>query len=331
MELARLAVKVTLLALACSLLLPAPAWCQSQDPVTATWEIGEPPDGGWTLGDLIPLRLLITYAEGVEVSTPQLPRVWGAFEVRDQTLLAPQLNYDSTVTLIFETRVTLWSPGEHETPPLAVRYRNRDGTLGEVAPPPLAVVIASVLSGEELEKRDLKPQASLPRPPVWPWFLLGLLLAALLYFALRWLRSRRQQRGEPAPGEPQDDRFPEEIAYEELDHIAALDLPAAREFKRHYTLVTDCVRVYIEGIIAIPAMDRTTEQVTTALRRTDMSQEALGSLHRLLSEADLVKFARLRPSADQARVLLAQARAFIDETKPARSEVEPAADQPPEP
>jgi hypothetical protein len=59
-----------------------------------------------------------------------------------------------------------------------------------------------------------------------------------------------------------------------------------------------------------------------------MDRQALGHLNHLLSEADLVKFAKLRPPVDQARALLMHARAFVDATKPVRTEVEVTAGQP---
>jgi hypothetical protein len=179
--------------------------------------------------------------------------------------------------------------------------------------------VASVLTEGDIEKRDLKPQASLPRPPAWPWVVLGLLGAALLFFVLRWLRSHWRAKSRPEDSPPVDDRFPEEIAYDKLARVAALDLPGQGEFKRHYTLVTGCLRTYIEGIYGIPASDRTTRELMAALRCAQADRQPLASLHDLLTQADLVKFAKLRPSVDQARATLTQASEFIDRTKPDRA------------
>ena len=153
-----------------------------------------------------------------------------------------------------------------------------------------------------------------------------MLVAFLLFLAGRELQQRWRQRHTAGPEviEPVDDRFPEEIAYEELERVAALDLPAQSEFKRHYTLVTDCVRTYLEGIYRIPAMDRTTGELMFALRKARLGGEMIPSLRTLLEEADLVKFAKLAPSVERARAAITQARHLIDITKPDRTPTDEA-------
>ncbi len=289
-------------------------------PVTAAWEAGPPPEGGWTVGDPIPLRLRVVYPDDVEVTLPELPQQWAAFEVRDQALLEPSTNDDGSVTAVREATVTLWSPGEHETPPFVIRARNADGEIDEVPVGPLRVDVVSVLAAGDESLRDLKPQATLAGPPKWPWLVAGAIAAGGLLLAARWLRRRWRRGGvEAETAERVDDRRPEEIAYGELVRIAALDLPVQGEFKHHYTLLTDCVRSYVEGMYGIPAVDRTTGELLRALRRSRMQRGAVTHLHDLLREADLVKFARLRPSIERARGAVADARHLIDITKPART------------
>ena len=293
----------------------------AQESVVAIWEIDAPPEGGWTVGDPIPLRLRVTYPTDFDVTLPELPAQWGPFEVRDQKLLGPSQNDSGHITVVRKATVTLWSPGAHETPPFAIHHRETDGKLREAPVPPLSITVASVLTEDDVEKHDLKPQASLPRPPVWPWLLAAMLAAFVLFLTARELqqRLRRRHAAGPEATEPVDDRLPEEIAYEELERVAALDLPAQSEFKRHYTLVTDCVRTYLEGLYRIPAMDRTTGELMLALRKARLGGETIPSLRALLEEADLVKFAKLAPSVERARAAVAQARRLIDITKPNRA------------
>ncbi len=311
--------------LVCLLVFPA-IQVLAQDPVIAFWETDEPPEGGWTVGDPIPLRLQAIHTADSEVVLPELPEQWGAFEILDQSLLDPVTNVDGSVSATRKVSAVLWAPGEHETPPLTVRYRDADGELHQAPVAPISITVVSVLpQGNEgssgIEERDLKPQASLPSPPLWPWVLGGIFIATLLFFVGRWLfRQLRRRRGiEPATSEPADDRFPEEIAYKELDRISALNLPAQSEFKHHYTLVTACMRTYLEGIYGIPAMDQTTSELMAALRRTRVDGEATRRLGALLEEADLIKFAKLVPSIEQAFASVLQARDLVDITKPHRT------------
>lgn len=326
--------------LAFNLLMPVNAIIAQENapPLVAVWETDVPPEEGWTVGDVIPLRLRVIYDPAVEVTLPTLPEQWGAFEVREQRTHDPTTDEEGNkTTVIHEVQATLWTPGKHETPTTTVSYQNPAGQPHEITAQPVSITIVSVLPEApeegELEKRDLKPQAVLPRPPIWPWVLAGILGAVLLFFAGRWIwkKWRQRQRGGPEEAiEPVDDRTPEEIAYEELDRIAALDLPAQQAFKAHYTLITDCIRVYIARLYAIPAPDLTTWELIPRLRRASIKGEALTQLRALLEEADLVKFAKYQPSVRQAHATLDQAKHIVDITKPTRVEESAPSQSPPQ-
>ena len=302
----------------------APTLAEAQQQVTAVWQPAGPADVSWTVGDPISIRLDVGHMRRTVITIPELPAAWGPFEVEEQISLGPAEDENGATTASLQVRVRLWSPGEFQTPPLVIHYEDHDGRSHEVLAEPLTVTIESVLSETDVEKRDLKPQASLPKPPVWPWVVAGLLAATALFLAARWLRKRmRLRRGEePIACEPVDDRPPEQIAYEELERVAALDLPAKGQLKRHYTLVSDCVRVYLEGIWGVPATDRTSSEVIAELRRLRVNGEASDRLIRLLNEADLVKFAKLLVSVDTARGIVDEAHRFVDITKPDRNAVQ---------
>jgi hypothetical protein len=286
-------------------------------PIRAEWSVADAPEQGWTVGDRIPLRLTVIYPADLDVTLPELPETWGAFEVREQNQRDPVNNFDGTITAIREATVTLWAPGDHQTPPLILTHPDVNGKLYETSVPPLTLSVVSVLGEGDTEKRDLKPQAWLPNPPVWPGFIGGLLLAALIgalaWISLTHLRDRQRPTAEPALSF--DPHPPHEIAYSELNRIAALDLPAHGELKRYYTLLGDCLRRYVQGRYDIPAMDQTTEELMIAFERAHVEHGHVSLFRELLDETDLVKFAKLRPSVEKAHSALTQARHIVDVTK----------------
>ncbi len=300
---------------------------RAQPPVQVEWERGNlstPPSeaDALTVGDQFTLRLKATYPAEGEIVLPALPREWGPFEVLDQRALPTVENQDGTRTAAREATVTLWTPGAHPTPDLDVRYRTADDKQ-TIAVPPLTVTVASVLTEDDVEKRDLKPQATLPRPFPWPWVLGGLSLIGLVG-VWGWLWYTRWRRSPDAPAAPVivDLRPPEEIAYHELDRIAAIDLPSQGDMKGHYTLIADCLRQYVQGRYHLPALDRTTWELMTMMRRASANRDLIdrghtGLLRELLEEADLVKFAKVRPPVAQARDAVERARHFVTITTPA--------------
>jgi hypothetical protein len=147
---------------------------------------------------------------------------------------------------------------------------------------------------------------------------LSLVLGAVVGTGL-WLYHRRKRKEmllDLPPGPVIDPRPPEVIAYAELDRIAALDLPAQNQFKEHYSLVTDCLRRYIEGRYQIPALEQTTSELRTAFSVALIPSETVRKFLNVFTEGDLVKFARYRPQTHDAYALLDRGRSLIRTTTP---------------
>jgi hypothetical protein len=271
------------------------------------------------------LRLRVMTPADVNVSYSELPTQWESFEIREQVVADPQIKGERKYSIL-EVTVQLWNVGVHVTPPTTVTLQEEGKEPIELQVRELQVEINSVLPEEsangEIEKRDLKPQAVLPRPPVWPWFLAAVVAAPLLFLGGRWLWHRLPRRNSVLPTEimsvQEDDRLPEDIAYACLERIAHMNLPGIGAFKQHYSMVADCIRQYLLGIYDIPAMDMTTTELKRALRRQHMELETQHLLWDLIEQADMVKFAKYVPEVAQARNIIRWGKHFIDCTKPNR-------------
>jgi hypothetical protein len=278
-----------------------------------------------TVGDRIVYTVRAEHDQDLVVDFPQLASTWGDFEVLSQQPLQPGKGSQGRVITGKEYVITVFTVGEHTTPPLRVSYLDRQGQTQEITTDPIHVTVTSVLTSTEgvtstLDIRDLKPQAELPRD--WSWLLwagLAGLALALAILALLWFMARRWKRaGATAPAAVVDLRPPEEIAYKELERIAGLQLVEQGRFKEHYTLTADCLRRYAEGIYGIPAMDRTTEEFYAALRWARVDGQQVRLFKDFLDESDLVKFARYVPPVEEVWQAVPRARYIIDVTRPER-------------
>jgi len=237
----------------------------------------------------------------------------GAFEVRSQSPVEVIDNGDGTLTTRQTVEATLFAPGDYQTPPLAVTIADANGDLSQAMAGPVAVTVASVLpqapTGERTEElRDIKNQASLPLPTDWLAIAAGALGLALVVGGAWWLFRHYRGRAKL------DNRSPAEVALDQLGRIAALDYPAQGRFKAHYSLVTDCLRDYLERQYDIPARDQTTTELRRALEMTRMSEGYIRQFVDLFTDSDLVKFAKFTPTVDAARDLVEQARQLVRET-----------------
>jgi len=94
---------------------------------------------------------------------------------------------------------------------------------------------------------------------------------------------------------------PFEIAKRQLQKLDEKQLWQNNKTKEYYSELTDIIRNYIEKELHIPAMESTTKELIDALQnkeimqKLEMPKETLKQLNHLLKDADLVKFAKMRP------------------------------------
>lgn len=271
------------------------------------------PEGPLAVGDPIELTLSVTHPSGYLVILPELVGQWGDFIVQSQS--TPQTidvgNGQQVTSQVIDAR--LFAPGTFVTPSVVISFTDGNGRVDEVLARPAEVTIGSVLVEGDTELRDIKPQATLPYTNLLPWIALGLLLVAG-GLGLAFILRQRQRRLALAAI---DNRLPHEVALDELAHIQSLNLPEQGRFKEHYSLISDCVRLYMEKRFEIPMMERTTAEIAANLEPIEANANISGQYLSLLDVSDLVKFSKFKPEIASAYGLLASARQIVIATQQA--------------
>ncbi|MDX1436894.1 MAG: hypothetical protein R3335_08790 [Anaerolineales bacterium] len=268
------------------------------------------PPGEYTVGDPILLNLAVTHPAGYQVIFPELPTEWGDFTVQSQSPLTVVSNPNGTETTTQLIDVRLFSPGEFTTPAIEVAVADPSGNVAQISAPATGVSIASVLVEGDTELRDIKPQAELPYLNIGPWVISSLLLAGAVGAFLFWRRRRRKK----ATAAAIDRRLPNEVALDELARIFALSLPEQGQYKEYYTLLSDCIRTYIEKVYRIPALERTTGEILTSMSGLTIDPQVSHQLVAFLSRCDLVKFSKFKPELIEAHQALTDARNLVETT-----------------
>jgi len=297
-----------------------PAWAVEGIQVTLTASQSE-----LTVGDPVQLTLEVNHPAGYQVIVPQLEGNWGPFEVQGQSPTTTVANDDGTETTYQTITVTLFDLGTFETPGLPLTISDGTGAIVEEMTPPVTLSVIPTLAEDDSILKDIRPQKGMKVPSALPWLMGGLLVAVVLAGG-GWLLYRRWRDGSfftPVI----DNRPPYQVAFDELDRIHALRLPEKGRFKEHCTLVTDCLRTYIEKQFHVHAFDRTTTELQASLRGSTMATDHVRPFIDLFMESDLVKFAKLTPEVESAYQLTDQARTLVDLTRPAPEVEEPETSQ----
>jgi hypothetical protein len=245
------------------------------------------------------------------VLIPALPQSWGQFEVQAQQPAQTSANADGTETTRQQITVALFQPGEFATPPLPLTIADSAGQVSDALAEPVSLTVAPVLTEGDTTLNDIRPQAAMTAPLPWPLIGGGLAVALALAGGGWWLFRAMQQRRVALAN-----RTPWQAALDELARIDGLKLPQQGQFKEHYTLVTDALRLYLERQHAVPATDRTTGELKRDLAASALQPEHNRQIIDLFSEADLVKFAKVTPEPTEAGNLTTWARTLINLTRP---------------
>lgn len=217
----------------------------------------------------------------------------------------------STITLL-----PVNGPGELRIPELRAEVLDADGEVAHAATSAaLVVLVTSVLAaehGDEIEAPGDPIEASLG----WWWLAAG---AAAAVAAALALRARRRGR-EPTPPVAID--VPAHVrALRELQRWRGAARATAAEVEAFYVGVSQVLRVYLEQRFGLHAPERTTEEFLRELESGDgLARRHRSELERFLSQCDMVKFAKVVPSAEEHDRTFALAEAFVDSTRADRAD-----------
>ena len=153
---------------------------------------------------------------------------------------------------------------------------------------------------------DAKPIAEVTSPSsshLWLWIVLGivalLLTAAALYFFV--FRKKKLSAEEERKKLP-----PFERAIQDLKDLQNSKYLIESKHKAYYTRLTDIVKEYLEDEVHILAKESTTDELLAKINNLQktgklyLSTETINNLKRVLQNADLVKFAKSKPSDNNA-------------------------------
>ena len=160
------------------------------------------------------------------------------------------------------------------------------------------------------------------KAPIWwwgifRWVLLAVLLAGVGvagYYLITYLQRRKlEEAGNEVVTEPL--RPAEEVALEKLDAIKEKKIWQQGQVKEYYTQLTDVVREYIARRFEVSSVEQTSDETLRDIRPLLCERKDLyDQLRKMLTLADLVKFAKWSTTPDENELSLRNAYTFVKET-----------------
>lgn len=198
--------------------------------------------------------------------------------------------------------LTQFDEGKYTIPQQKINISNKDFYTDSL------LIEVHTISVDTLKQPlyDIKPIAEVASPSsfrLWLWIVLGLVVllfsaTALYFFIFRKKKLSAEEERKKLP--------PFERAIQDLKDLQNSKYLIESQHKAYYTRLTDIVKEYLEDEVHILAKESTTDELlakVTALQQTGklhLSEETINNLKRVLQNADLVKFAKSKPSDNNA-------------------------------
>ena len=269
------------------------------------------------IGDQTDLHLRATCEAGQQVQLPVLEeQLISGIEIVDKTIIDTTTLNDGRVQ--YDQYLTLTSFEDSLFYIASLPFVSEGDTIWSESLM-LNVVQPFEMDSTDMAITDIK---GIYRAPIWWWGILRWVLLALAiagvgvggYYLITYLKGRsRKNEEEIAITEPL--RPAEEVALEKLDIIREQKLWQTGQVKEYHTQLTDVVREYIARRFEVSSVEQTSDETLRAMKPLlHDKKELYEQLRKMLSLADLVKFAKWTATPDENELSLRNAYAFVKET-----------------
>ena len=275
------------------------------------------------IGDQTDLHLRATCEEGEQVQMPVLAeQLVDGIEIVDRTIVDTTTLQDGRVQYNQYLTLTSFQDSLFYIEPLA--FVSGDDTVWSESLM-LNVVQPFEMDSTDMAITDIK---GIYKAPIWWWGILRWVLLALAiagvgvggYYLITYLRNRfGDASATDVPTEPL--RPAEEVALEKLEAIREQKIWQSGQVKEYHTQLTDVVREYIARRFEVSSTEQTSDETLRAMRGLlSDKKELYEDLRKMLTLADLVKFAKWTTTPDENELSLRSAYAFVKETTPIEEE-----------
>ena len=148
---------------------------------------------------------------------------------------------------------------------------------------------------------------------VFPWVALAIIIAGVVYLII-YLKKHKKTK-EVVVEEKKKPTIPAIItARAKLAEMKDNEVWNTPKTKDYYTDLTDIAREYLEGQFEIDAIEMTTDEIMDAVNQLNLSNLTKSKLQDTLTTADLVKFAKANPSAEQNKQSFSDINNFVEDS-----------------
>ncbi len=268
------------------------------------------------IGDQIQLLLVVEASPGVTVALPQfLDTLVAGIEIIAQSEVDTSYTTpDNNTRLRKSYTITSFDSGFYAIRPFLITLLGDSNVIAETEALLLTVRTVEVDTTQAIKDIKGPLEAPLTLDEILPYgiaILAIILLGMLAYYLYKKYKERQTEPEIPVVVIP-----PHIKAIENLNRLKNKKLWQENKVKLYHTELTEIVRTYIEESFGIIAMEMTSDEILASIDHAGIGGATKTKLRQILSQADMVKFARGKPLASDHELCLSNGYDFVNETKP---------------
>lgn len=275
------------------------------------------------IGDQIRYTITFDQPDGMQLTLPEFrDTLITNIEILSGPLTDTIRNIKGVLRIKKEYLVTSFDSGLYQLPPVYAELKHEEGLKRFYSDYAYLRVRRTELVPADSTARIydiIAPyRAPLTAGELLPWILIATLAAAVVYYLTGLYRKLHKKKD--APGEVVIADPAHVIAFRDLENLRAEKLWQQGEVKQYYSRLTEILRQYLENRFRVYSLELTTSETLEALVLSGFSKDSnYKILSKVLSGADMVKFAKYNPEASENEIFFQDAWSFVTETKEAEN------------
>lgn len=272
------------------------------------------------IGEQMKMKLEVKYSDKIKVMMPQSIKLGEKVEILNVRDSVSKIS-ENEFLLTKEMTITSFDSGVYNIATLPIAFKE-DGEYWDTIYSKsiqLTVVSPEVDTTQAFATiKDIYQEGLSFKEDILPIILI--VLGLIVFIALIWFFSQKKEKIENAE---QDIKLPAHIiAFKALNELENKQLWQQGKFKAFYSELSYIMREYLENRFAINALESVTEEILTNLNPFSIEKLQTENLKDILQTADLVKYAKVKPSEEKHQNMMNLSLKFVQETQPIEEEIE---------
>lgn len=272
------------------------------------------------IGEQIELLLKAEAAKDQKIIWPSVSDSIGPFfDVISRDTIDTVAASGNGIALEQRINITSFDSGMHTLPVFDFQFINPGNDTQSVLSDLLSIEVLTIPVDTTQAIKDIRGLEDVPEDftDLILYSLLALVILAGIGFGIYYYNKRKKPVVVQIPKGPVTP--PWEIALAALDRIEKDAVWKSGNDKLYHSSIAETLRAYVEEQLKLPALESTTDETLSLLKRSLNKVEAIECIRRVLTLADLVKFAKEKPLPAEHVASLNFAREFVALTRPETS------------